>query len=226
MTYIASDIHGEYDLFLALLERISFSCDDLMYICGDVIDKGRSPARLARLISKYPNIKVILGNHEYEFLKYYHSLMMDSRTDNEAVLRLLQEYFVDGENLDWDTVDWIEDLPPYIETDDFICVHAGVPLREDGALLPLSEASDEELLYDRRFKNRELVHTTRKCVFFGHTETSAITGKDEIIAYLRRGATPPYSIRDFYKVHLDTGAWSRGTLGCFCTENCMVYYAK
>ena len=225
MTYVLSDIHGEYDLFISLLKDISFSSDDVIYICGDVIDKGKSPARLAAFVSKYPNIKVILGNHEYEFLKYYHSLMSQD-ADTETVIRALREYFVDGEYLDWDTVDWIESLPSYIETDSCIFVHAGVPYNDKRELLPLSTVADEELLYDRHFKDKSFVHTSPKCVFFGHTETSAITGKDEILAYLRRGAKPPYSIRDFYKVHLDTGAWSRGTLGCFCIENCMVHYVK
>ena len=40
MTYIVSDIHGEYDLFIKLLEKIKFSNSDTMIICGDVIDKG------------------------------------------------------------------------------------------------------------------------------------------------------------------------------------------
>lgn len=40
MRYIVSDVHGEYDLFVRLLKRISFSEEDKMYICGDVIDKG------------------------------------------------------------------------------------------------------------------------------------------------------------------------------------------
>lgn len=224
MTYILSDVHGEYDLFLALLRRISFCDRDVMYICGDVIDKGRAPARLARLVSKYPNIKVILGNHEYEFLKYYHSLMADETADTDSVMSLLREYFVDGDYLDWDTVDFIVSLPAYIETEDFICAHSGVPILPSGTLAPLDSLSDEELLYDRRFKERTAVHHSPKCVFFGHTETNYVNGKNEIIAYPRAGAKPPYTISDFYKVHLDTGTWHSGTLGCFCIENCMVYY--
>ena len=225
MTYVLSDLHGEYDLFVALLRRISFFLDDVMYILGDVIDKGSAPIRLLAFVSRYPNIRVILGNHEHEFLKYYHSLMSQD-ADTETVIGLLREYFVDGEYLTWELVDWMESLPTSIETEDFICVHSGIPLLEDGGLAPLSAVSDEELLYDRRFKERDLVHGSPKCVFFGHTETSAINGRNEIIAYLRPNTRPPYRISDFYKVHLDTGAWHSGTLGCFCIENCMVYYVK
>lgn len=34
MKYIVSDFHAEYELFVRLLERISFSKEDEMYICG------------------------------------------------------------------------------------------------------------------------------------------------------------------------------------------------
>ena len=32
-TYFVSDIHGEYDLFMRLLDEIKFSSDDEMIIC-------------------------------------------------------------------------------------------------------------------------------------------------------------------------------------------------
>lgn len=46
MIYIASDIHGEYDLFMRLLERIRFTEQDEMIVCGDAIDKGTGSVRL------------------------------------------------------------------------------------------------------------------------------------------------------------------------------------
>ena len=36
MTYFVSDIHGEYELFCALLKKIHFSESDTMYVCGDI----------------------------------------------------------------------------------------------------------------------------------------------------------------------------------------------
>lgn len=46
MKYIVSDVHAEYELFVRLLERISFSEEDEMYICGDIIDKGEDSIKL------------------------------------------------------------------------------------------------------------------------------------------------------------------------------------
>ena len=45
MLYFASDIHAQYDLFLALLEKIKFSEKDEMIICGDIVDKGPDSVR-------------------------------------------------------------------------------------------------------------------------------------------------------------------------------------
>ena len=64
MTYLISDIHGEYQLFIKLLEKIKFSPNDTMYVCGDIIDKGSDSVRLAKYISALPNIHCIVGNHE------------------------------------------------------------------------------------------------------------------------------------------------------------------
>ena len=64
MLYFASDIHGQYRLFLQLLEKIKFSNADEMYICGDIIEKGPESLRLAKYIFQTPNIHCICGNHE------------------------------------------------------------------------------------------------------------------------------------------------------------------
>lgn len=227
MRYCVSDVHGEYELFCRLLKRINFSEKDEMYICGDIIDKGESSVKLAKYIFSFPNIHCIIGNHEYEFIKYYRSLLENSPNDFDSILTKLQEYFPnDGMLLDWDTVDRIESLPYYIEKDDFICAHAGVPTDEGGMLLPLSEANVHQLVYDRRFKDKGFVHHSEKCVFFGHTETSCICGENRIIGYKRNANLTVRSVKDFYKIHLDTGAWSAGVLGCFCIDTLKAVYIK
>ena len=227
MKYVVSDLHGEYELFVSLLEKIKFSLGDEMYVCGDIIDKGESSVRLIKLIASLPNVHAIVGNHEYSFLKYYHSTLEESPEDFDAVLKHLQSYFsTDGHLLDWETVDWLENLPAYIEEDDFICVHAGIPLDEKGYPLPLSDASMGELVWNRKFKDPNLVHYGDKCVFFGHTQTNVICGESKILAYRRRGVTPRGGIKDFYKIHLDTGTWTTGRLGCFCIDTCKAFYVE
>ncbi len=225
MRYVISDIHGEYDLFLRLLEKIKFSQEDTLYVCGDIIDKGKEPLKLLRYIYSMPNARCILGNHEYSFLKCYRAILETSPTNFDSVLYGLRQYFdTQRELLDWDIVDWLDALPAYIEEEDFICVHAAAPLDENGNILPLKDASPEELIYGRKFKEPTLIHNSPKCVFFGHTETSAVCGKDRIIGYKRNPLGEPKTVRDFYKIHLDTGAWHSGVVGCFCIDTLSAVY--
>ena len=231
MIYCVSDIHGDFGLFLKLLDKIRLSNSDTLIICGDIIDKGQDSARLLKYILEMPNARAIIGNHEYTFLKYYWGLMRYSPDDFGEVLQKLREYFpYEGYLLDWETVDRLENLPFYIEEDDFICVHAGVPLDGNGKILPLESATREQLVYDRNFKSPEVAVKDGKCVLFGHTPTSYISGKDEIIGYLRpdakMGADGRYKITDYYKIHLDTGTWLNGVLGCFCIDTCTAVYVK
>lgn len=226
MIYILSDIHGEYGLLGRMLDLIKFSDGDTLISCGDIIDKGQDSVRLLKFMAGMPNARCINGNHEYDFLKLYWGLMRQSPSDFDYVLKELQRYFpYDGALLDWNTVDWLENSPYYIEEKDFICVHAGAPLDKDNKLLPLENATREQLVYDRNFKSPNLEVKESKCVFFGHTPTSYIlNGQSKIIAY-RRGEGGD-KVSDFYKIHLDTGTWLNGVLGCFCVDTCRTFYLK
>ena len=190
MRYCVADVHGEYDLFCRLLDLIQFNEQDEMFICGDIIDKGPHSIQLARLVFSLPNIHCILGNHEFEFLKYYYALMQDPTDNFDVILERLRKYFQDGHLLEWRVIDAIEALPLYIEEKDFICVHAGAPLDCNGRLLPLKNAEAEQLVYDRKFKDPSILPLSEKCVFFGHTPTSYITGNTDILTYPRINALP------------------------------------
>lgn len=198
-----------------------------MFVCGDMIDKGPHSVRLAKELSKMSNVRCIVGNHELAFLNYYHSILAESPTDFEEVLKKLRAYFPeDGHTLDWELVDWLEALPSYIEEDEFICVHAGVPIVESGLLLPLDKVSTEELVHDRKFKDPGTFHRSPKCVFFGHTQTDCVTGETKILGYRRSADAPAKRVSDYYKIHLDTGSWSNGVLGCFCIDTLKAVYVR
>lgn len=225
MTYCISDPHGYYDLFCRLMDKIRFGAGDKLFVLGDVIDKGPDGIKLAKLLFSLPNAICIAGNHEYDFFKFYRGLMRQPE-DYDFVLDKLRSYFPDGKLLDWDTVDRFDFLPFYAETDEFIGVHAGVPMQK-GGLLPLEEAFPEQLVYDRTFKNPNVLPQGAKCVCYGHTPVRALTGRDRIILYPRAGADPSGGkISDYCKAHLDTGVYLSGVLGCLGTDDCRCYYVK
>lgn len=228
MIYCVSDIHGEYELFLRLLDKINFSDGDRLIVCGDIIDKGRDSVKLAKHIFGMPNAECIAGNHEYTFLKYYWALMKESPDDFDALLKKLQTYFpYDGNLLDWETVDVFDNMPFYLEEKNFICVHAGLPLDSESRVLPVGNASREQLVYDRVFKDKTVIPKGGKCVLFGHTPTSYICGESKILAYRRENmAFGGRNIRDYCKIHLDTGTWLHGVLGCFRIDDCAAFYVK
>lgn len=225
MVYVISDVHGEYDLFIKLLDKINFSNNDQMIICGDIIDKGQDSIKLLRFIKSQPNFRCVLGNHEYDFLKHYWSIMKSSTNEFEGVLNKLKSYFLDVHLLDWDTIDWLENLPTFIEEDNYVCVHAGIPLDANKVCMSPSKATIEQLVYDRRFKEPDVIPFTKKCIFFGHTPTCYLTGETKIIKY-KKGSATTNSICDYYKIHLDLGVWLTGVLGCFCMDNCREYYVQ
>ena len=172
-----------------------------------------------------PNVYCIAGNHEYDFLKYYRAMMRQTE-DYDWVLEKLRGYFTDGYLLDWETVDRFDFLPFYAETDDFIGVHAGVPVK-DGKLLPVSQVTCEQLVYDRRFKDKDILPQNGKCVLYGHTPVRYLTGRDEILLYPRKGAAQGSAdITDYIKIHLDTGVALSGVLGCFAVNNCQSFYVS
>ena len=63
-TYVISDIHGQYDMFMDLLEKISLQDSDTLYILGDILDRGPHPVKTLRKLMLMPNVICIVCNHE------------------------------------------------------------------------------------------------------------------------------------------------------------------
>jgi serine/threonine protein phosphatase 1 len=63
-----SDIHGCYDEFMGMLEKILFSDTDTLIIAGDYIDRGPKSYEMLRWIETKPdNVILLMGNHDNEF---------------------------------------------------------------------------------------------------------------------------------------------------------------
>lgn len=69
--YACSDIHGQYGLFQKMLEDIRFSDHDLLYIIGDIIDRGPDSIPMLQDIMKRDNIICAIGNHELMMYTQY-----------------------------------------------------------------------------------------------------------------------------------------------------------
>lgn len=76
-TYVMSDLHGVYDKYIDMLNLISFSEKDKLYILGDIIDRGTASVKLFCDIMKRNNVVALLGNHE---LMMYDALTKNGRS--------------------------------------------------------------------------------------------------------------------------------------------------
>lgn len=101
MIYVISDIHGCYDEYRKMLEKIQFSQDDELYVLGDVVDRGPEPIKVLQDMMLRPNVYPILGNHDYMALKVLKKLNVEIKEDNV-------DNHLDGDDL-MDYLYWMQD---------------------------------------------------------------------------------------------------------------------
>ena len=132
MVYVVSDIHGDYYLFMKLLNKINFSSKDKMIILGDIVEKGKESLELLKLFfgEHKENFECLMGNHEHDFLKYYYSLLNKNHSE-EKILKLCNEYLELLDGLTLELINELEVLPYFKEEKDFICARScmGYPRR-------------------------------------------------------------------------------------------------
>ena len=96
MIYVMSDIHGCYDKYKKMLEKIALSEEDTLYLLGDVVDRGEHGMKILLDISKRENVTLFWGNH-----------------DRQAAILLSNLYLLDDENCPKEFADvygmWISD---------------------------------------------------------------------------------------------------------------------
>ena len=108
-TYVISDIHGCYEEFQSMLEKINFSDDDRLYLAGDYIDRGKQSLEMLKWLQNAgENIYPIKGNHDVEFAAYVkimravdqsEKLMTDRDSNSDAkILYDSVKYFIKRKN--------------------------------------------------------------------------------------------------------------------------------
>lgn len=231
MTYVISDIHGEYEKYVEMLKKIKFSDDDTLYVLGDVIDRGERPVDILLDIMNRSNVFPIVGNHELMALDLLRKLTVEITADNfathlneELMDKLLQWQMNGGDTtikqfrkLCTDereyVLDYLEEFVPYelvkVGNRKFLLVHSGL-----GNFSPdkeLDEYDLEELTYIRPDYDRRYFDDNNLFIVGGHTPTLAISGNPEIY-------------KNKNNICIDCGATFDGKLACLCLDTMEEFY--
>ena len=231
MIYVMSDIHGEYNKYVKMLDKINLTYEDTLYILGDVVDRGEKPMSILLDMMSRPNIYPIWGNHDLLALDLLKRLNVeitienyDKQIDSNVMSELIawiknggESTISDFRKLDKETrldiIDYLQDFMLYdivdINDKKYILVHAGLDnFRPDKKL---SEYTADELTWCRIDPDVQYFANKNVYVVVGHTPTFVFDSKDKI-----------------YKSHnnicIDCGASIDGKLGCLCLDTMEEFY--
>lgn len=229
-TYVIGDLHGCYDAWMELQDKIESKDKQAKYILlGDIEDRGPDGYKLIKWARK--NItddgkyQMVMGNHEKIKIDWRDENIKDleyygDEITHEGVLTVYKEQYdivsqyqkqtgrEDIYDELWDDIKWMETLPYYKEITvagrRCIITHASLPdsvINEDGTLkTELTPRQKDSIVWDRDF-NVEFTSIPNAILVNGHTPTFIIDGCDGHI----------YKVKNRYTI--DCGAVFRITKG-------------
>jgi serine/threonine protein phosphatase 1 len=218
-TYIMSDIHGHFDRYKEFLQYSNLGDNDILYIIGDVLDRGSEAIPLIQDIMQRNNVIMIKGNHEQMLLPILNDLMYQNKETQEQIINdemaiaqigqedTLRDFCKLGSHEQNQIINFISQLPIYEELEvngiNYILVHGGLPNFSD---MPLEYYDENELLFGPHdfFINH---YGNDTIIIVGHLPTKFIDG-----------ATPHdiYHIND--TIAIDCGCGFGGKLGVLCLD--------
>lgn len=233
-TYCISDIHGDYDKYIKMLRKINFRDKDILYVLGDIVDRGNDSLKILQDMMMRINVYPIIGNHEYmaiNCLKFLLKPITDEEIknlDTNIIEGLTQWQDVGGqETIDEfhrltaeekeDIIDYLEEFSLYEEVTvkgrDFVLVHAGI----DG-FSPNKNMEDyslHQIVFNCPDYSR--VYFEDKFLVTGHLPT----------AYIKGNINPNRIYKANNHIAIDCGC-SMGLqdskLGCICLDTLEEYY--
>lgn len=134
--FVVGDIHGCLPKLKELLLKVGFdSQNDILYCMGDLTDRGPESVETIRYLMKIKNFFLIIGNHDLWLYHYLKENEIDRRWLNgnhggETIEQFEQLKVSEEEK--HAMASWMETMSLLKVVDDYVLVHAGLPLKIKG----------------------------------------------------------------------------------------------
>lgn len=169
---VIGDVHGHYDTLIALLDSIAPNSQDEVYFLGDLIDRGPKSAQVVDLVMRN-QFHCLRGNHE--------EMLLDVVGTGEVSIDLYQSWLYSGghatvesydSKIPQEHINWMKELPLYLDLGDFWLVHAGVDPK-----VPLTQQGADQFCWIRDdFHTANKAFFKDKLIITGHTITFTLPG--------------------------------------------------
>lgn len=190
---IISDIHGNADALLSVIEDINLKVITSVVILGDVVFKGRDPMKCFKLLKNLNTIAWVRGNTD-EWLNEIDDGFVPS---GEMEERIYAEYLYAMDKLSNDAIEFLKVLPEKeiinIEGKSILCVH-GSDRQINEAIGAMTPEKEIDLLFSR---------VEEDILICGHTHTPYVRSSNNklvmnvgSVAYPKDGDKATYGIID------------------------------
>ena len=186
--WVIGDVHGYFNTFQVLVEKLQLKEKDIVVTIGDLIDRGPTSANVVNYVKTTENFYSIRGNHEQMMIEGFdHSLFFKDRnipakiwyhnggrTTESSYITLYGNDTNACEQASED-IEWMKTLPTEIVLEDWRFVHAGYDQNHD------VEEQDEDMhMYARKqFYTSKHAIDPKRTILFGHTPTLKHLHKDD-----------------------------------------------
>ncbi len=234
MNYVISDIHGCYNEFVDLLNQIQLKESDILYVLGDVVDRGPHPIKTLLKLMEMPNAICLIGNHEFMALEGLRLLNTQITTesvdsiDEKMVGKLIdwqrngsettiEEFKQLDQEMRQEVLSFIMEFSLYEELtvngQKYLLVHSGLGKCRPGK--SIGDYSLKNLIWDRADYNTQYFEDT--IVISGHTPTQFIDGNPN----------PGRIYKHMNNIAIDCGCFiPGGRLAAICLETGEEFYSS
>lgn len=122
---IYGDLHGCFEEFIELRNKINPTVFDREIVLGDILDKGPFEIELLRYLREN-KIESILGNHEDKYIRYFKHLKLFEETGKEIEVKLSASQSELFNKLNRNDLEYLESFPSFLKIENLTLVHGGL----------------------------------------------------------------------------------------------------